>query len=192
MFPRLLALLAVPFLAGTGVSFAADLTPVATDSDAVAPVPWRPFGVAAFEEAARQGKPVFLLLTAPWTWDHFLLPGRVFADDEVRRALAEHAVPVRADASVYPELRRIWSIRSGLLPSVHFLDSTGAPLASFPPLGEEELLFYLGEYASPDAEMISTSRQRDCISLTRTLKDSGIPGPGTFSPLTTPRRIISG
>src|SRR5205823_4533970 len=38
--------------------------------------------------------------------------------------------------------------------------------------------------SSPAAERTSTFRQRDCISLIRTLKDSGIPGSGMFSPLT--------
>ncbi len=38
--------------------------------------------------------------------------------------------------------------------------------------------------AWPSAERTSTFRQRDCISLIRTLKDSGIPGSWMFSPLT--------
>src|SRR5690606_34750689 len=38
--------------------------------------------------------------------------------------------------------------------------------------------------AVPSAESTSTLRHSDCISLTRTLNDSGIPGSGTFSPFT--------
>ena len=38
--------------------------------------------------------------------------------------------------------------------------------------------------ASPVVERTSTLRQRDCISLISTLKDSGMPGSGMFSPLT--------
>ncbi len=38
--------------------------------------------------------------------------------------------------------------------------------------------------SSPVVEMTSTLRQSDCISLISTLKDSGIPGSGMFSPLT--------
>ena len=36
-------------------------------------------------------------------------------------ALTELAVPVRVDATVYPELRPLYRIATGLLPSFHFL-----------------------------------------------------------------------
>ena len=38
--------------------------------------------------------------------------------------------------------------------------------------------------ATPSEESTSTFRHSDCISLTRTLNDSGVPGSGMFSPLT--------
>jgi uncharacterized protein YyaL (SSP411 family) len=109
-------------------------------------VEWRPFGRAAFAEAAESGRPVFLLLTAPWNRDHFLLVPLLFGDPEVAAALAESAVPVRADASLRPELVPLWPTGTGLLPSFHFLDGEGRLLSSFPPLGKEELLFYLDEH----------------------------------------------
>lgn len=113
---------------------------------AVATIEWRPWGRAAFEEAEERGRPVFLWLTAPWTWDHFLLESRLFASTELLATLRDSAVPVRADASVHDELRSLYRIESGLLPSFHFLDSRGERLASFPPLEEEELIYFLGSY----------------------------------------------
>ncbi|MBZ0267124.1 hypothetical protein K8I85_03130, partial [bacterium] len=40
-------------------------------------------------------------------------------------------------------MRERYSIRSGLLPSLHFLDADGRPIASLPPMGEDELAFFL-------------------------------------------------
>jgi len=108
-------------------------------------VEWRPFGRDAFEEARRRDLPVFLLLTAPWNRDHFVLVNDLFSDDGVVAALTTHAVPVRADVTVFPELRSLWSIPSGLVPSFHFLDAEGRAWATFPPLAKEELLFFLEE-----------------------------------------------
>ncbi|MGQ0720193.1 MAG: DUF255 domain-containing protein [Candidatus Eiseniibacteriota bacterium] len=110
-------------------------------------VEWRPWGGAAFKEAGERGLPVFLLLTAPWNRDHFVLVERLFADERVAAALAQQAVPVRADASLHPELRSLYSISSGLLPSFHFLDAKGEVLASLPPLERDELLHFLGQMA---------------------------------------------
>ncbi|MFN8177048.1 MAG: DUF255 domain-containing protein [bacterium] len=120
------------------------------------PVKWRPFGAAAFREAKATGRPVFLVLTAPWNWDHFLLPGRLFARDDVAARLNASWIPVLADASTHPELRSIYSIKSGLVPSFHFLDAGGVPFASFPPMEPDELVFRLDDWLDakrrPDAE----------------------------------------
>ena len=112
-------------------------------------VAWRPFGAAAFREARETGRPVFLVLTAPWTWDHFLLPDRLFADPEILDRLASDWIPVLADAEVFPELRSLYSIPSSLLPSFHFLDADGVAFASAAPLGREELAFRLDQWRDP-------------------------------------------
>lgn len=111
-----------------------------------APVRWRAFGREAFEEAAATRRPVFLVLTAPWTWDHFLLSARLFDREEIRAQLDGRWIPVLADASIHPELRRRYAISTGLLPSFHFLDATGRAFASSAPLGPEELAFRLDEW----------------------------------------------
>jgi uncharacterized protein YyaL (SSP411 family) len=112
-----------------------------------AAIDWRAWGGAAFAEADERGVPVFLVLTAPWNRDHFVLLERLFADERVAAAVAERAVPVLADASLHAELRSHYSITSGLLPSFHFLDAKGEALASLPPLERDELLHFLAQMA---------------------------------------------
>ncbi len=146
-----------------------------------APVPWRPYGQPAFTEAEEQDRLVFLVLTAPWTWDHFLVPGRVFTDSTVVQALEDGWIPVLADASVRPELRRHYSIDSGLLPSFHFLDTSGRPLASFPPMGAEELVYFLDDFRrgpvlppeepSPPTVTLEVNRERLANRVARHLLD---------------------
>lgn len=119
------------------------------------PVQWRAYGQAAFDEATDSDRRVFLVLTAPWTWDHFLLADRLFHDPDVVERLNDRWVPVLADASIYPELRGLYRIRSGLLPSFHFLNSRGRPVVSFPPMGAEELVYYLDEYATSPPEPVA-------------------------------------
>jgi uncharacterized protein YyaL (SSP411 family) len=120
-----------------------------SDSAGPAAVPWRAWGVPAFREARAAGLPVFLVLTAPWNWDHFLLSRELFSSPEIRAAITESCVPVRADASLYPELVELYEPPSGLVPSFHFLDANGRSLGTFPPLGAEELVYYLGEMRDP-------------------------------------------
>jgi uncharacterized protein YyaL (SSP411 family) len=97
------------------------------------------------------------VLTAPWTWDHFLVPERVFGDPQVVQALEDGWIPVLADGSLQPELRRHYAIETGLLPSFHFLTEDGAPFASFPPMEAEELLYFLDDFRAgptlPPAEL---------------------------------------
>ncbi|HMB71883.1 MAG TPA: hypothetical protein VKU85_21425 [bacterium] len=108
-------------------------------------VEWRDYDRAAFQEAEKRGAPVLLWLTAPWNRDHFLLPETLFADPDAVEALNERTVPVRADATVYPELRSRYRISSGLLPSLHFLDADARPHLSVPPVDTSELLLFLSE-----------------------------------------------
>ncbi len=138
-----------------GSAFALFLLVAAIASDATAygpvdaPIAWREYGAAAFSEATETGRPVFLVLTAPWNRDHFLFARESLSDPRVVAELERGWVPILADASLRPELRASYSIDSGLLPSFHFLDADGRPFASFPPMGAEELLFYLGELIDP-------------------------------------------
>lgn len=110
-------------------------------------IPWRAFDRETFEEARDTGKSVFLLLTAPWNRDHFLLRSRYLSDPEVVRRLRADYLPIHADVSVWPELHELYSLGSGLVPSFHFLDAGGREYGAFPPLDPEEFSYYLGEMA---------------------------------------------
>jgi uncharacterized protein YyaL (SSP411 family) len=114
----------------------------ASSPDSVA---WREFDRATFEEAAKTGKNVFLVATAPWNRDHFLLRTRYFSDADVVLRLNRDYLPIHVDVSVYPELRELYALRSGLVPSFHFLDAEGRALGTFPPLEPEELVYFLDE-----------------------------------------------
>lgn len=149
---RMPALPAPTLLVPALLSALASLAAAPTRADwADAGVAWRPYSGAAFREAGETGRPVFLVLTAPWTWDHFLLPDRVFRDPDVQQLLAADWVPVLADAEAYPELREAWSIPSGLLPSFHFLDADGTPFASAAPLPPDVLALRLQQWRDPTA-----------------------------------------
>jgi uncharacterized protein YyaL (SSP411 family) len=127
---------------------AAALSPVpGAGQEAAAPdtVVWREFDRATFGEAARTGKGVFLVSTAPWNRDHFLLRTRYFADPDVVLHLNRDYLPIHVDVSVYPELRELYSLRSGLVPSFHFVDAQGRAHATFPPLEAEELVYFLDD-----------------------------------------------
>jgi uncharacterized protein YyaL (SSP411 family) len=108
-------------------------------------VVWRPFDRATFEEAAETGKNVFLVSTAPWNRDHFQLRTRYFSDADVVLRLNRDYLPIHVDVAVYPELRELYSLRSGLVPSFHFLDARGRALGAFPPLEPEEFVYFLEE-----------------------------------------------
>jgi hypothetical protein len=163
--------------------FAAASTATAQPPGAAPPdsVVWSRFNRATFEEATRQEKPVFLLLTAPWNWDHFLLRTRYFTDPEVVRRLNEDYVPTHADVTVYPELREIYSLESGLVPSFHFLDGAGRSYGTFPPLDPEEFNFYLEDMKDlrgrpallprPESEPIVVSETKFANQVARVLLD---------------------
>ncbi|MGH2570185.1 MAG: hypothetical protein ACRDGR_03100, partial [bacterium] len=64
---------------------------------------WRAFDRTTFDEAAKAGKNVFLVTTAPWNRDHFVLRTRYFSDADVVLRLNRDYLPVHVDVSVYPE-----------------------------------------------------------------------------------------
>lgn len=75
---------------------------------AVAPlavVPWRGWGEAAFAEAARDSRPIFLTLQTSWCAWCRRLETETFADPRVVELLSEEIVPVRVDAERYPHVR---------------------------------------------------------------------------------------
>ncbi len=58
---------------------------------------WREDFAGALREAGEQGKPVLLRFTASWCNPCQVMERQVWPREEVRRALAEHAIPVKID-----------------------------------------------------------------------------------------------
>jgi len=68
------------------------------------PVPWRPWGEAAFEEARRRDVPIFLSVGyATCYWCH-VMERESFADPAVGRAMAERFVCVKVDREQRPDV----------------------------------------------------------------------------------------
>ncbi|MEO1008832.1 MAG: DUF255 domain-containing protein [Planctomycetota bacterium] len=68
------------------------------------PVPWRPWGDAAFEEARRRDMPVFLSVGyATCYWCH-VMERESFEDEATARLMAEHFVCVKVDREERPDV----------------------------------------------------------------------------------------
>src|SRR5690606_40783264 len=66
---------------------------------------WRPWGRAAFEEAARADRPVLLNLTAVWChWCH-VMDETTYSDPALIELINAELVPVRVDADLYPHVQ---------------------------------------------------------------------------------------
>ncbi|WP_029888566.1 DUF255 domain-containing protein [Polycyclovorans algicola] len=89
-------------------------------------IAWQPWSPAAFAEAGRDDKPVFLYLEAVWChWCH-VMQADTFARDAVVKLLAERFVVVRADHDAQPALAN--RFRDYGWPALIFLDADGAEL----------------------------------------------------------------
>ena len=74
-------------------------------STSAAPIAWRGWGAAAFEEARGLDRPVLLSATAAWSADARLLAERVFSDASLAALVHETLVPIRFDADRLPHVR---------------------------------------------------------------------------------------
>lgn len=89
-------------------------------------IAWQPWSPAAFAEAGRDDKPVFLYLEAVWChWCH-VMQADTFARDDVVKLPAERFVVVRADHDAQPALAN--RFRDYGWPALIFLDADGAEL----------------------------------------------------------------
>jgi uncharacterized protein YyaL (SSP411 family) len=70
-----------------------------------AEIRWRPWGPAAFEEAASTDRPILLNLTAVWCRACQEMDETTYSDDGVIRLLNEELVPIRVDADRRPHVQ---------------------------------------------------------------------------------------
>lgn len=89
-------------------------------------IAWRPWGRAAFEEAARMDRPVLLNLTAVWChWCH-VMDETTYSDPALIELINRELVPLRVDADRYPHVQDRYI--AGGWPTNAFLTPTGEVL----------------------------------------------------------------
>lgn len=88
---------------------------------------WHPWGQEAFEQAAREGKPILLSISAVWChWCH-VMDETTYSDGEVIKLINSLYVPVRVDNDRHPDINRRYN--QGGWPTTAFLSPRGALLA---------------------------------------------------------------
>ncbi|GGM56612.1 uncharacterized protein YyaL (SSP411 family) [Halarchaeum rubridurum] len=100
-------------------------------------VEWRPWGPAAFDEAAESGTPVLLSLVASWSARCREMDRGAFSVPTVAANVNEEFVPVRADADRHPRVRERYNM--GGFPSTVFLTPSGDLIAGATYLEAESL-----------------------------------------------------
>ena len=84
---------------------------------------WQSWGVDAFQQAQREGKPVFLSISASWChWCH-VLDEESFTHPEVIRRINADFVPIRVDSDKRPDINSRYNM--GGWPTVAILDPQG-------------------------------------------------------------------
>jgi hypothetical protein len=98
-------------------------------------VRWRTWGADAFEEAAREDRPLLLNLTAFWChWCH-VMDETTYSEPDLIRLLNEELVPLRVDADQHPHVQDRYI--AGGWPTNAFLTPSGEVL-------------WAGTYVEPD------------------------------------------
>jgi uncharacterized protein YyaL (SSP411 family) len=88
---------------------------------------WRPWGPDAFQEAAREGKPILLAISAVWChWCH-VMDETSYSDEQVISLINDRYVPVRVDNDQRPDVNARYNM--GGWPSTAFLTPDGEVLA---------------------------------------------------------------
>jgi hypothetical protein len=88
---------------------------------------WRHWGPDAFQEAAREDKPILLAISAVWChWCH-VMDETSYSDEQVISLINDRYVPVRVDNDQRPDINARYNM--GGWPSTAFLTSDGEVLA---------------------------------------------------------------
>jgi hypothetical protein len=107
------------------------------------PVDWHPWGNAAFEQARREDKPIFLSIGySTCHWCH-VMERESFENDQIAQVLNRYFVPIKVDREERPDVDRIY---------MAFVQATtgsgGWPMSVF--LTPDRKPFFGGTYFPPD------------------------------------------
>ncbi|WP_299237412.1 DUF255 domain-containing protein [Natronomonas sp.] len=98
-------------------------------------VDWHAWNEAAFEAAARAGKPVLCSLTAPWCEWCARMDERTYSEPKLAANVGESFVPVRVDVDRHPRIRERYNM--GGFPTTVFLTPEGNVLSGATYLGPD-------------------------------------------------------
>jgi hypothetical protein len=96
-------------------------------------VQWREWGQDAFDDAARESKPVLLWLTATWCDDCHEMAVETFGEPRTAANVNDGFVPIRVDVDRHPRVRERYNM--GGFPSTVFLTPEGELLTGATYLG---------------------------------------------------------
>src|SRR3989440_7427628 len=107
-----------------------------------ASISWQPWGQAAFEEAVRLDKPIFLLISSSWCqWCH-IMDETTLSEASIISILNSDYVPIRVDSDLRPDVNQRYN-QNGW-PSVVLLSSEGEILWGGVYVPPKQMLYYLG------------------------------------------------
>lgn len=103
---------------------------------------WRNWDEAAFQEAVRAGKPVFLLITSTWCqWCH-IMDETTLSEPGIINVINNDYIPVRVDGDLRPDINQRYN-QNGW-PSVVLLTPEGEILWGGVYVPPKQMLYYLG------------------------------------------------
>ena len=116
---------------------------------------WHPWGPEAFQEGAREDKPILLAISAVWChWCH-VMDETSYSDEQVISLVNERYVPVRVDNDQRPDINARYNM--GGWPTTAFLTSEGEVLAGLtyvPPDQMRQLLDQVSTHFQGNREAI--------------------------------------
>lgn len=99
---------------------------------------WRDYSAAAFEEARRTGKPIFMLISAIWCYNCHIYMEKTLETKEVSAYINENYIPVFVDYDRRKDVAR--SYPAGGIPITVVIAPTGEELISVPGYIEKDML----------------------------------------------------
>ena len=103
---------------------------------------WRTWGEGAFQEAAQQDKPIFLLITSSWCqWCH-IMDETTLSETSIITVINTNYIPIRVDSDMRPDVNTRYN-QNGW-PSVVLLSSEGEILWGGVYVPPKQMLYYLG------------------------------------------------
>ncbi len=105
-------------------------------------IQWRTWGMAAFEEAVQQDKPIFLLISSAWCqWCH-IMDETTLSEMSIIAILNHDYIPIRVDSDLRPDVNQRYN-QNGW-PSVALLSAEGEVLWGGVYVPPSQMLYYLG------------------------------------------------